>query len=71
MRLPARRAAVLAALLLMEATGTKLTVVPYKGGGPALKDLIGRHIDLVSNSASLVGPLIRGGKVKPIGVTGR
>jgi len=61
----------LAALLLMEATGTKLTVVPYKGGGPALKDLIGRHIDLVSNSASLVGPLIRGGKVKPIGVTGK
>jgi tripartite-type tricarboxylate transporter receptor subunit TctC len=61
----------LAALLLMEATGTKLTVVPYKGGGPALKDLVGRHIDLVSNSASIVGPLIRGGKVKPIGVTGK
>jgi tripartite-type tricarboxylate transporter receptor subunit TctC len=61
----------LSALLLMEATGVKLTVVPYKGGGPALNDLVGRHIDLVSNSASLVGPLIRSGKVKAIGVTGK
>lgn len=61
----------LAALLLMEATGTRLIVVPYKGGGPALNDLVGKHIDLVSNSASLVGPLIRAGKVKPIGVTGK
>src|SRR5690606_15218246 len=44
---------------------------PYKGGGPALNDLVGGHVDLVSNSASIVGPLIRSGKVKPIGVTSK
>ncbi|MSQ51074.1 MAG: tripartite tricarboxylate transporter substrate binding protein BugD [Betaproteobacteria bacterium] len=61
----------LSALLFMEATGTKLTTVPYKGGGPALNDLVARHIDLLSNSASIVGPLIKAGKVRAIGVTGK
>ena len=61
----------LSALLFMEATGTKLTVVPYKGGGPAINDLVGHHIDLVSNSASLVAPLIRSGKVRALGITGK
>jgi tripartite-type tricarboxylate transporter receptor subunit TctC len=59
----------LAALLFMEATGTKLNVIPYKGGAPALNDLVGKHVDLVSNSASIVGPLIRSGKVRAMGVT--
>jgi tripartite-type tricarboxylate transporter receptor subunit TctC len=60
----------LSALLFMEKTGTKLTVINYKGGGPAMNDLVGGHIDLLSNSASIVGPLIRSGKVKPLGVGG-
>ena len=61
----------LSALLFMEATGTMLTTVPYKGGGPAMNDLVAKHIDLLSNSASIVGPLIKAGKVKAIGVTGK
>ncbi len=58
----------LSALLFMEYTGTKLTTVPYKGGGPAMNDLVAKHIDMLSNSASIVGPLIRSGKVRAIGV---
>ena len=61
----------LSALLFMEATGTKLTTVPYKGGGPAMNDLVAKHIDQLSNSASIVGPLIKTGKVRGIGVTGK
>ena len=61
----------LSALLFMEATRTHLILVPYKGGGPAINDLIGKHIDLLSNSASLVGPLIHSGKVRAIGITGK
>ena len=60
----------LSALLFMEKSGTKLTVINYKGGGPAMTDLVGGHIDLLSNSASIVGPLIRGGKVRALGVGG-
>lgn len=61
----------LSALLFMQHTGTKMTLIPYKGTGPAMNDLIGKTIDLLSNSASIVGPQIRAGKVKAIGVTGK
>jgi len=55
----------------MAHTGTKMTLVPYKGTGPAMNDLIARHIDLLSNSASVAGPMILAGNVKAIGVTGK
>src|SRR3990172_7523918 len=61
----------LSALLFMAHTGTQMMLVPYKGTGPAMTDLIARHIDLLSNSASIVGPHILSGKVKAIGVTGK
>jgi tripartite-type tricarboxylate transporter receptor subunit TctC len=61
----------LSALLFMAHTGTKLQLIPYKGTGPAMTDLIAGHIDLLSNSASIVGPLIKSGKVKAIGITGK
>ena len=61
----------LSALLFMAHTGTKMTLVPYKGTGPAMTDLIAKHIDLLSNSSSVVAPHIRSGKVKAIGITGK
>ena len=61
----------LSALLFMAHTGTKMTLIPYKGTGPAMNDLLAKTIDLLSNSASIVGPQIRAGKVKAIGITGK
>jgi len=61
----------LSALLLMAATGTRLTLVQYKGTAQAMNDLIAGHIDLLSNAATIAAPHIRAGKVKAIGVTGR
>lgn len=61
----------LSALLFMQHTGTMMTLIPYKGTGPAMNDLLGKTIDLLSNSASIVGPQIRAGKVKAIGITGK
>jgi tripartite-type tricarboxylate transporter receptor subunit TctC len=61
----------LSALLFMAHTGTRLQLIPYKGTGPAMNDLLAGHIDLLSNSASIVGPLIKAGKVKAIGITGK
>jgi tripartite-type tricarboxylate transporter receptor subunit TctC len=61
----------LSALLFMAHTGTQMTLVPYKGTGPAMTDLFAKRIDLLSNSSSVVAPHIMAGKVKAIGITGR
>jgi tripartite-type tricarboxylate transporter receptor subunit TctC len=45
--------------------------VPYRGGGPALNDLVGGQIKyFFSNGSASIG-LIQGGKIKPIAHTGR
>ena len=52
-------------------TGTKVNHVPYRGGGPALNDVIGGQVKLFfSNGSSVVG-IIQGGKVKAIAHTGK
>jgi tripartite-type tricarboxylate transporter receptor subunit TctC len=38
--------------LLTEATGITLTVVPYKGTGPAMTDLVGGQIDLMCDQTT-------------------
>jgi len=43
--------------------------VPYKGNAPALTDLVGGHVDLVFNGLTSALPLIKSGKLRPLGVT--
>jgi tripartite-type tricarboxylate transporter receptor subunit TctC len=52
-------------------TGVKLNHVPYRGGGPALNDLIGGQVKFFfSNGSASVG-LVQAGTVKGIAHTGR
>jgi tripartite-type tricarboxylate transporter receptor subunit TctC len=50
-------------------TATKFVHVPYKGTGPALIDLMGGQVDLIFDQLSTSGPLIKSGKLRPLGVT--
>lgn len=46
-----------------------LTHVPYKGGGPAITDLLGGQIDFVFATAASVGPMIAANRLRAIAVT--
>jgi tripartite-type tricarboxylate transporter receptor subunit TctC len=52
------------------AAGIDIGHVPYKGGGPAIQDLLAGRVPLVGNVVLEVLPFVRSGKVRPIAVTG-
>ena len=47
-----------------------LTHVPYKGGGPAMSDLLGGQIPAVFASATTATPQVQTGKLRALGSTG-
>ncbi|WGD29678.1 tripartite tricarboxylate transporter substrate-binding protein [Ancylobacter sp. WKF20] len=59
----------LCAQMLEQATGAKLTKVPYPGSGPAMTDLIGKRIDLMCDQTTNTTNQIKGGEIKAFGVT--
>jgi tripartite-type tricarboxylate transporter receptor subunit TctC len=58
-----------AAELIASAAGIKLMHVPYRGGAPAINDLIGDHVDLYVSSLPQVLEIVRSGKAKALAVT--
>ena len=59
----------LCGMLLMSAMDTNMTVVPYKGTGPAMNDLLGGQVDLMCDQTTNTTSQIRAGKIKVYGVT--
>jgi tripartite-type tricarboxylate transporter receptor subunit TctC len=59
----------LAGELINQMAGTKMTHVPYKGGGEAVNNLLGGQLPLAVLGIPPVLPHIRSGKLKAYGVT--
>lgn len=55
--------------ILKEKTDINLPHVPYKGGGPAMTDLLGGHIQAMLISSTLAVPQAGSGKLKALAVT--
>jgi tripartite-type tricarboxylate transporter receptor subunit TctC len=56
------------AVLMQQITGTEVLLVPYKGGGPAMQDMIAGHIDLLMVQAAVALPQVRAGRVQAMAV---
>src|SRR3546814_19543178 len=54
---------------LNQALGTDVQVVQYPGGGPAMTDVMGSHIEYSIGSMTQMLPQIRASNIKPIAVT--
>lgn len=50
-------------------TKTDLNMIPYKGSGPAILDLIGNHVDIDFDNMPAVIEQIRGGQLKALAVS--
>ncbi|QHI99863.1 tripartite tricarboxylate transporter substrate binding protein [Xylophilus rhododendri] len=58
-----------AARLFMSMTGTEMVNVAYRGGAPALADLLAGQIDLMFETSPTAVPYAKSGKLIPLAVT--
>jgi tripartite-type tricarboxylate transporter receptor subunit TctC len=50
--------------------GVNLVHVPYKGGGPAMQDVIAGHVKIMFSSLVQTTPFIKSGQLRPLGTGG-
>ncbi len=55
---------------LIKLAAVNITEIGYKGGGPALTDLLAGHIQMLINSPTSTIPHVKSGKLRPIATTG-
>jgi tripartite-type tricarboxylate transporter receptor subunit TctC len=81
MKAPDRRAKVahagagafghLCGVLFVQEVGAAADQIPYRGGGPALNDLVAGHADLSCLSAAIVAQQVKAGNLKAYGIIGK
>jgi len=60
----------LTAELFKAVSGTFITHIPYRGGGPAQQDLLGGQVEMMFLSAVLAQPHVKAGKLRALAQTG-
>lgn len=60
----------LAGEMLKTMAGLQITHIPYKGGGPALADLVGGQIQLMLENIPSTLPFVKSGKLRALAVSG-
>jgi tripartite-type tricarboxylate transporter receptor subunit TctC len=58
----------MAAAFFQMRTGTRFALVPYRGAGPALLDLVAGQLDIMSTAPAIALPHIRDGSIKAYAV---
>ena len=61
----------IAEIYFQNITGTHFTMVPYRGTGPAMNDLVAGQIDLILDQASNSMAQVRAGTIKAYAVTAK
>ncbi len=56
-------------LYFQQFTGTHFTLVPYRGSGPAMLDLVAGHLDIMCDQSANSLPQVRAGQIKAYAVT--
>jgi tripartite-type tricarboxylate transporter receptor subunit TctC len=59
-------AAQMSGILLQQLTGTSLQLIPYRGAGPAMTDLLSGQVDLMVAQAAVLLPHVRSGALKAL-----
>lgn len=60
----------IAAELFKQSAGVDILHVPYRGGAPAIADVVGDHVDMTFANLVAVLPLAKSGQVRALAVTG-
>jgi tripartite-type tricarboxylate transporter receptor subunit TctC len=58
-----------AGVFFQKETGTRFLFVPYRGGPPAIQDLVAGQVDFVFSDPTSALPQVRAGTIKAFGVT--
>lgn len=61
----------IAGIYFQNEIGAKLQFIPYKGTGPAMKDLMGGQIDMIVDQLSNSIPQVRAGRIKGYAITAK